>query len=80
MATLNKNLNDIMEEWAQEHGTDTIDIDQASEWAVTTGRYVREPISPKKQCAKDMRRALQQATYIDPHPPGYNRDHHRGVR
>lgn len=66
MATLYKNLNEIMDEWAIENGTDTIDVDLAADWAVATGRYIREPISPKKQCMQDMRRALQQATYLDP--------------
>jgi len=59
-------LTQIMEEWAQVNGMDTIDVDQAAEWAVSTGRYQREPISPEKQCKQDMRRALQQATYLDP--------------
>ena len=59
-------LTQIMEEWAQVNGTDTIDVDQAAEWAVSTGRYQREPISPENQCKLDMRRALRQATYLDP--------------
>ena len=63
MATLYKNLNEIMDEWAIENGTDTIDVDLAADWAVATGRYIREPISPKKQCMQDMRRALQQAPH-----------------
>jgi hypothetical protein len=66
MATLYMRLNDIMEEWASAHGTDTIDVELASEWAIETGRYHREPISAKKQCMQDMRRALQQETYLDP--------------
>lgn len=67
MATkFSSDLTQIMEEWAQANGTDIIDVDQAAEWAVATGRYYREPITPEKQCKQDMRRALQQATYIDP--------------
>lgn len=66
MATITVKLNDIMEEWASAHGTDTIDVDQAAEWAVRTGRYQREPISAEKQCKQDMRRALQQDNYLDP--------------
>ncbi len=66
MATLYRKLNDIMNEWAIENGTDTIDVESAAEWAVSTGRYIRAPISPQKQCMQDKRRALQQATYIDP--------------
>lgn len=59
-------MNGIMDEWAKENGTDMIDVDQAAEWAVVTGRYHRDPISPEKQCKQDMRKALQQATYKDP--------------
>ena len=66
MATYSGKMSDIVEEWAHENGTDIIDIDQASDWAVATGRYAKQPISAKQQCMQDMRRALQQATHIDP--------------
>lgn len=59
-------IGDIMDQWAAEHHTDVIDPDLASDWAVEMGLYNREPISAKKQCLQDMRRALQQQTYIDP--------------
>ena len=66
MATLAMQMLDLMEDWAREHGADAIDVDEATEWALAKGLYHREPISAKQQCKRDMRRALQQATYRDP--------------
>lgn len=66
MKTYNAKISDLMEEWAIQNGADAIDVDQASDWALETGRYTRPPISTKQQCMQDMRRALQQSTYVDP--------------
>jgi hypothetical protein len=57
---------DIMEDWAISRGADAIDVDEASDWALENGRYERAPISAKQQCMQDMRRALQQASFLDP--------------
>lgn len=59
-------MNLIMEDWAAEHDTDIIDVDRASDWAISNNRYQRVPMSLKQQCMRDMRRALQHATYVDP--------------
>lgn len=59
-------MNLIMEDWAAERGTDLIDVDQASDWAIATNRYQRVPMTMKQQCMRDMRRALQHAMYTDP--------------
>lgn len=65
-ATFTTNMVDIAEEWKREHHVEEIDIDRASDWAVETGRYHRDPISPRKQCRQDMLRALQRNKYVDP--------------
>lgn len=57
---------EIAQDWKLENNVEEIDIDQASDWAVETGRYQRDPISRKQQCRQDMLRALQRDKYTDP--------------
>ena len=66
MATYTVQISDIMKKWAQDNGTDMMDVPLASAWAVKSGLYTKAPISAEKQCAQDMRRALQRDTYTDP--------------
>ena len=66
MPTYTMQIKDIMAKWAEENGTDMMDVERASEWAVKSGLYAKKPISPEKQCAQDMRRVLQSDMYIDP--------------
>lgn len=66
MATYYQRVFDIMQEWAIETGATEIDVDRAAQWALAKGKYQRLPISQIEQCKRDMRRSLQQATYIDP--------------
>lgn len=63
---LTKQMFDIMDDWATETGADAIDVDEATRWALASGLYSRPPITTEQQCKRDMRRALQQATYKDP--------------
>ncbi len=64
--TFNVKMLDMMEDWATLHGADSIDPDECADWMVDTGLYHREPISAKQQCKKDIRKILQQDTYMDP--------------
>ena len=57
---------EIAEDWKIEHGVEEIDIDRATDWAIETGRYQRDPISRKQQCRQDMLKALQRQKYKDP--------------
>lgn len=66
MPTLKREMVDIMDEWANEHGADAIDVDEATKWALEKGLYTRPPITTEQQCKRDMRRALQQSTHRDP--------------
>ena len=66
MGSYNQKMFDIMQEWADETGSEVIDVDAASDWAIETGKYKRLPVTPKQQCMRDMRRSLQQTSYKDP--------------
>lgn len=59
-------LNNIMDEWAEQAGAPAIDVDQASDYALRNKLFGRVPMTLKQLCMRDMRRALQNATYIDP--------------
>src|SRR6266705_1010502 len=61
----NQRLLDLCQEWQDETGSDVIDVDAVSDWALAKGRYQRLPISAKQQCMSDLRRSLQQSTYKD---------------
>src|SRR5260370_6678207 len=66
MANFNQRMFDLAQEWAGEMGSEIIDIEAASEWALANDKYDRLPVSQKQQCMADMRRALQQSRYTDP--------------
>jgi hypothetical protein len=56
---------DIAHEWAEQEGASAIDVDAAVEYALKHRLYQRRPPTQKELCARDMRRALQQAKYVD---------------
>lgn len=66
VVSMTKQMFDIMNEWALETGADAIDVEEATRWALAANLYSRPPITTEQLCKRDMRRALQQATYEDP--------------
>jgi hypothetical protein len=64
--SFNTQMADLAQEWAIENGVEEIDIDKVYEWATSTGKYQRKPISLKQQFKAEMRKALAQQTHIDP--------------
>lgn len=61
-----EHLNRVMDEWAEKEGVDAIDVDKASDYAIANNLIPRLPLTLKQQTMRDMRRALQAKTYIDP--------------
>jgi hypothetical protein len=66
MGSYYERLNEIMDEWAVKSGSPAIDVDQASDYALKNKLFGRVPMTLKQLCMRDMRRALQTATYTDP--------------
>lgn len=65
MGSYYERLNEIMDEWAEKSGSPAIDVDQASDYALQNKLFRRAPMTLKQLCMRDMRRALQTATYTD---------------
>lgn len=55
----------IAEEWAEQEGAGAIDVEAAADYALTRKLYDRQPPTQRELCIRDMRRALQQAKYVD---------------
>ena len=56
---------DIAHEWAEQEGVSAIDVDAAVDYALKHRLYQRRPPTQRELCTRDMRRALQQAKYVD---------------
>jgi len=65
MANFSQRMFELAQEWAEATGSEIIDIDAASDWAIANNKYQRVPVSQKQQCMTDMRRGLQQSRYTD---------------
>src|ERR1035441_9595729 len=63
--TLRSQLQGIVHDYMQEHGVEEVDLDEVSAWAVTTGRYKRQPISIIKQCREQLSEALRSESIKD---------------
>jgi hypothetical protein len=55
----------IAHEWAEQEGAIAIDAEAAADYALRNRRYQRQPPTQRELCIRDMRRALQQAKYVD---------------
>lgn len=55
----------IADDWAEEEGANAIDVEAAVDYALKHRLYQRQPPTQRELCARDMRRALQQAKYVD---------------
>jgi hypothetical protein len=55
----------IAEEWQEQEGASAIDVEAAVDYALTNKLYRRKPPTQRELCLRDMRRALQQAKFVD---------------
>jgi hypothetical protein len=55
----------IAEEYAKREGVSTIDPEAAADYALKRRLYERQAPTQRELCLRDMRRALQQAKYVD---------------
>jgi hypothetical protein len=53
-------------EWAEKEGVEDIEVEGFFEYAVANKIPLRPPLTLKQQTERDVRRALQKGTYIDP--------------
>ncbi|HWN10792.1 MAG TPA: hypothetical protein VNO50_16250 [Pyrinomonadaceae bacterium] len=53
-------------EWAEREGVEDIEVEQFSDYAIANRLPLRPPITFKQQTMRDVARALQKKTYIDP--------------
>jgi hypothetical protein len=56
---------EIADEWADQEGAIAIDAEAAADYALENKLYDRQPPTQRDLCIRDMRRALQQAKFID---------------
>jgi len=61
-----RKLEDIMQQWKEEHNAPAVLLKLAAEWAVKNNLFQGKPISVEEQCEREMRRVLQQQRYTDP--------------
>jgi hypothetical protein len=55
----------IAEECAEREGASAIDAEAAADYALKHRLYDRQPPTQRELCVRDMRRALQQAKFVD---------------
>ena len=55
----------IADEWAEAQGASAIDVEAAVDYALKRKLYDRPAPTQREMCIRDMRRALQQAKFID---------------
>ncbi|HET6843164.1 MAG TPA: hypothetical protein VFK06_16035 [Candidatus Angelobacter sp.] len=63
--SFNEEMVKIAEEWQEQQGASAIDVEAAVDYALTHKLYRRQPPTQRELCSRDMRRALQQAKFID---------------
>jgi hypothetical protein len=63
--SLNNEMVRIADEWAAREGASAIDPEAAADYALKHRLYDRQPPTQRELCIRDMRRALQQAKYVD---------------
>lgn len=63
--SFNEDMLKIAHEWAEQEGASAIDVEAVVEYALLNKLYQRKPPTQRELCARDMRRALQQAKFVD---------------
>jgi len=63
--SFNDEMLKIAEEWAEQEGASAIDAEAAADYALKYRLYQRQPPTQRELCIRDMRRALQQAKFVD---------------
>lgn len=63
--SFNDQMLRIAEEWAEQEGASAIDAEAAADYALKNRLYRRQPPTQRELCIRDMRRALQQAKFVD---------------
>lgn len=63
--SFNDELVKIAERWAKTEGASAIDPEAAADYALKRKLYDRQPPTQRELCIRDMRRALQQAKFVD---------------
>jgi hypothetical protein len=63
--SFNDEMVRIAHEWAEQEGAAAIDAEAAADYALKHKLYQRQPPTQRALCIRDMRRALQQAKFVD---------------
>jgi hypothetical protein len=63
--SFNDEMVKIADEWAKKAGASAIDPEAAADYALRRKLYDRYPPTQRELCIRDMRRALQQAKFVD---------------
>jgi hypothetical protein len=68
-------LQNIVHDYMKEHHVESVDLEVVAEWAITAGRYRKQPISLAKQCKRELARACREEYYTDPQGRDVRRMH-----
>lgn len=63
--SLREQLQDIVHDYMRQFGVDSVDLETVAEWAVTAGRYRREPMSLVRRCKGELSRAMRSEHFTD---------------
>ena len=58
-------LRRLTDEWAEKEGLDGIEVEPFADYALANNLIPRVPLTLKQQTMRDVRKALQTATYVD---------------
>jgi hypothetical protein len=64
--SIREQLQKMAHEYMDEKGLAEVDLDEVAAWAVSTGRYQRQPISIVKQCREQLSEACRSEHFTDP--------------
>ena len=64
--SFSQRMQDLAQEYMKLHNVDTIELEEVANWACSTGRYQRRPISMERQCKQELADALRVQHYTDP--------------
>jgi hypothetical protein len=56
----------MVHEYMEEFNVEEVDLEEVAQWAVSTGRYQRQPISILKQCKEQLAEACRSEQFTDP--------------
>jgi hypothetical protein len=56
----------MVHDYMEEHAVSEVDLDEVAAWAVSTGRYQRQPINIVKQCRLQLSEACRSEHFKDP--------------